>query len=250
MFYFAVAGGEPGAGFIGMVVEGAHAAGVGDFALLIDDVDAFGPGGVGVVRGVGHVIDAEGNWILLALDEVVGDGDALFESFGLGVADVFFDVGLHLPFIGGMRFAHVDGKKIRVILIVVVDLDDIADLATKRRSSIAAEDDHQRAAPRAIDAIVNLESVATTQGEEGSVGGSVARLELAAMHVRQGVAQHAVRVLRATRHHREADEGCDQEHAENGGDPYPHSFHRVAFEEAFSMDILRVPNWEWIVGKH
>jgi hypothetical protein len=162
VFYFAVAGGQPGSGFIGMVVEWAHAAGVGDFASLIDDVDAFGPGGVGVVRGVGHVIDAERDGILLALDEIVGDGDALLESFGLRVADVFFDVGLHLPFVGGMRFAHVDGQKISVIFVVVVDLNDVADLATEWRSSVAAENDHQRASG---DTIVNPELVLAAERE-------------------------------------------------------------------------------------
>ena len=45
-----------------------------------------------------------------------------------------------------MRFAHVDGQEVRVVLIVVVDFDDVADLATKRRSSVAAENNHQRTA--------------------------------------------------------------------------------------------------------
>jgi len=219
-----------------MVVEGAHSACVGNLALLVDDVDALGPGGVGVVRGVGHVVDAERNRIFLALDEVVGDGDALFESFGLRVADVFFDVGLHLPFVGGMRFAHVDGQKVSVILIVVVDLNDIADLATEWRSSVATEDDHQRAS---ADAIVNSELLFAVECEQGSVWGGVTWLEFAAMHMRQGVAEHSVGVLRAACHYREADEGCDQEHADNCGDPYPDSFHRATFPESFRRHSTR-----------
>jgi hypothetical protein len=47
-----------------------------------------------------------------------------------------------LPFVGRMRFAHVNGQKIGVILIVIEDLHDVADLATERRSSEAAENDH------------------------------------------------------------------------------------------------------------
>jgi len=45
-----------------------------------------------------------------------------------------------------MRFADVDGQKIDVILVVVIELNDIANLATERRSSKAAENQHQRAA--------------------------------------------------------------------------------------------------------
>ena len=41
-----------------------------------------------------------------------------------------------------MRFAHVNGQKIGVILIIVEDLYDVADLATEGRSSKTAEDDH------------------------------------------------------------------------------------------------------------
>jgi hypothetical protein len=133
-----------------MVVEWTHAARVSDAAVLVDDVNAFGPRRVGVVRGVGHIIDPKGDWILQPLHEIIGDGDALLQSFGLRVAYIFFHVRFHLPFVGGMRLTHVDGQKVGVILIVVVDLDDVADLATKRRSSIAAEDHHQRPRPGAF----------------------------------------------------------------------------------------------------
>jgi len=171
----------------------------------------------------------------------LGDGDALLESFRLRVADVFFHVRFHLPFVGGMSFAHVDGQKVSVILVIVVDLHDVADLATKRRSSVAAEDDHKRTAAAAIDAVVNTESVAAVKREQGSVGGSVAGLQLAAMHVRQGVAEHAVGVFGAAGHYGEADEGSDQEHSEDGGDPYPHRLHVDTFIESSFRDILRVP---------
>jgi hypothetical protein len=43
-----------------------------------------------------------------------------------------------------MRFANVHGQKIGVILVIVEDVDDVADLATKRRSSEAAENQDQR----------------------------------------------------------------------------------------------------------
>lgn len=41
-----------------------------------------------------------------------------------------------------MRFAHVDGQEVGVIFVIVINLNDVADLATKRGSSVAAENDH------------------------------------------------------------------------------------------------------------
>jgi hypothetical protein len=38
-----------------------------------------------------------------------------------------------------MCFAHVDRQEIRVVLVVFIKLNDVADLATKGRSSKAAE---------------------------------------------------------------------------------------------------------------
>jgi hypothetical protein len=38
-----------------------------------------------------------------------------------------------------MRFANVDGEEIGVIFVIVIELNDVANLATERRSSKAAE---------------------------------------------------------------------------------------------------------------
>jgi len=90
-------------------MERAHAATVRDAAGFVDDVEAFGPGGVGVVGGVVDVVDAEGDGVVEAFDEIVGDGYALAERLRLGVADVVLHVGLHLPLVGRVGFADVDG---------------------------------------------------------------------------------------------------------------------------------------------
>ncbi|HEY4979424.1 MAG TPA: hypothetical protein VII25_09690, partial [Candidatus Acidoferrum sp.] len=91
--------------------------------------------------GVIHFVDSEGNGELKALGEIVGDGHALLDSLRLRVANVvlFFFVRLHHPFIGGMRFADVDGQEIRMIFVVVVELLDVANLATKWWSSKTPE---------------------------------------------------------------------------------------------------------------
>jgi len=60
-----------------------------------------------------------------------------------------------------MRLAHVHGQKIGVIFVVLIDLNDVADLATKRRSSEAAEDENQRAL---LQTLPNPKSLHSIQG--------------------------------------------------------------------------------------
>ncbi len=222
MFYFAVAGGEPGADFLWIVMEWSHAAAIGDAGGFVNDIEALGPGCVGVVGSVGHVVDAEGEREIETFGEIVGDGEALFQRFGLGVADVFLEVGLHLPFVGGMRFADVDREKVGVLFVIVEDLDDVADLATKGRSSEAAEDEDERFG---AGAFANVKMVRAAEREEASVGSGVADFEIAAVHVGQGVADHVERVPGAAGHHAEDDVRDDDERAEADADPhgnFPH----------------------------
>ena len=144
MLYFAVAGGEPSADFGRVIFERAIAAAICDLAIFINDVEAFRPCGIGVVGGVIHVIDAEGNGILVTFRKIVGDGQAVREIPRLRVANIVFDVGFHLPLVCGMGFANVYGQKISVILVIIENAHDVADLATKRRSGEAAENQDQR----------------------------------------------------------------------------------------------------------
>jgi len=148
MLHLAVACREPSANFLGIVVEWAVAAFVGDAAVLVKDVETFGPGRISVIGGIGHLVDAERHGIFETMGEIVGDGHAIGNVFWLSVTDVvaLLGVGVHTPFVGWMRFADVDGQKVDVILVVVIELNDIANLATERRSSKAAENQHQRAA--------------------------------------------------------------------------------------------------------
>lgn len=170
MFYFAETVGEPIADFLGIVFERTVAAFVRDAALLVNDVEPLGPGGVGVVGGVAHFVDAKGDGIFETLGEIVGDGDALFKSSGLGVADIIFVffVGFHLPLVERVSFTHVDGKEVGAIFIVVVDLRDIADLATEGRSSETAEDENEWLA---VGAFADMKASGTVERNESGVGG-------------------------------------------------------------------------------
>ena len=150
MLYGAVADGEPRADFVGVVIERAHPSAIRDVAGFVDDVKAFGPCRVGVVRGVADVIDAEGDGIVEALDEIVGDGHALREGLWLGVTHVVLHVGLHLPLVGGVGFTDIDSQKVGVLFVIVVNLHHVTDVAAEGWSSVAAEDDDERAGAGAL----------------------------------------------------------------------------------------------------
>jgi hypothetical protein len=183
VLYGAIPSGQPFAHFGGVVIEGAHAAAVGDVAALINNVKTLGPRGVGIVGRVAHVIDSEGQGKFESLCKIIRDHQALLQRFGLRVAHVvfFLQIRFHLPFIGGMRFANVDGQKIGVILIIVVNLNDVADLATKRRSSKAPKDQHQRPVIRAF---ADVETADTVQRDNARVWSVAAHFQRPAMHVR------------------------------------------------------------------
>jgi hypothetical protein len=93
-----------------------------------------------------------------------------------------------LPFVERVGFADIDGEEIGAVFIVVEDLRDIANLATEGRSSEAAEDEDQRLA---LGAFAEVKACGAIERDKNRVGRIAADLEVAAMHVRQGVADHA-----------------------------------------------------------
>lgn len=145
MSHCAIAGREPGTDFGGIVVERTHAAAIGDAAGFVDDVEALGPRGIGIVGGIAHVIDSEIHRVVEPVNEIVGDGHALGQRFRLRITNVILDVRAHFPFIRWMSFAHINSEEVGVILVVVIELNHVADVAPKGRSSVAAEDEYERA---------------------------------------------------------------------------------------------------------
>ena len=96
-----------------------------------------------------------------------------------------------------MRFANVNGQKIRMLLVVLINLNDVADLATKRRSSKTPE--HQHEGPL-MSSLTDVETANAIQRDNPRVRRIAAHFQRAAMHVRQCVTHHTVSVLRASRH--------------------------------------------------
>ncbi len=204
MLHFTVALGEPGANFLGIVLERAIAALVGNLAVFIDDVEPLRPRGVGVVGSVGHFIDTERHRILEALGEIIGNGHAVVEILGLHVANVvlIFSIGFHAPLVEGMSFANVDGEEIDVILVVVIELNDVANLAAKRRSSETAKDQDQRSASGFF---ADVKAARAIERDEAGVRSVVADFQVAAMHVGQSIADHVEGIFGAASHETEKD---------------------------------------------
>ena len=204
-------------------MERAHAAAVRDAAGFVDDVEAFGPGGVGIVGGVVDVVDAERDGVMESLDEIVRDSYALSESFRLSIANVILHVGLHLPLVGRVGFTYIHGQKIGVSFVVVVNLHHVTDVAAEGRSSVAAENHNKRTG---ASAFANVKVIRAVESQEEGVGSIVADFERAAMHVGQGITEHAVSVLGTAGHLGENEERGQQKHQENANCPFPEETHR------------------------
>ena len=141
---------EPCTCFFGMVVERSKSATVHNHARFIDDVNALGPSAICEVRGLLHVIHADRQREVEALDEIVGDRHSLDKRLRLGVTNALVHVALHLPFVLRMCFANIDGQKVCLRFVIVVKIYEVAYLAPEWRSGITSKNENQRALPDAI----------------------------------------------------------------------------------------------------
>jgi hypothetical protein len=169
VFYGSVARGQPVAGFFRLVMERSDSAAVGDAAALVNDVNSFGPRGISIIGSVAHIIDSEGQGEFESLGEIICNHHALLERFRLGVADVVLYVGLHLPLIGGMRFAHVNGQKVRALFVILIDLNDVAYLAAERWSSKASKYQYQRPVMGSFTDVKTAEAIESDDTRIGRV---------------------------------------------------------------------------------
>jgi len=96
-----------------------------------------------------------------------------------------------------MGLANIHGQKIGALFIVVVDLDDVANLAAERRSSKASEHQYERTF---MSSFANVETVDAVQGDNSRVRRVAANFQRAAMHVRQGIPDHPIGILGAPGH--------------------------------------------------
>jgi hypothetical protein len=121
-----------------------------------------------------------------------------------------------------VRFANVNGQEIRALFVIFINLNDVAYLAAKRRSSKTPE--HQHEGPL-MGSFADVKPANAIQCDNPRVRRVAAHFQCAAMHVRQGVSHHAVGVLRASRHHGQTNESSNKEHPKNARRPFPETMH-------------------------
>ena len=141
-----------------------------------------------------HVVHANGQREVEALDEIVDDGEALGERPRLRIADAFIHVAFHLPFVLRMRFANINGQEIRLSFVVVVKIYEVAYLAAEGWSGIAAEDQDKRAL---ADTVAEIKPGLAVEAHQWDIGCAIVNVEIAAMPLRERIAQEAVHVARA-----------------------------------------------------
>jgi hypothetical protein len=174
-----------------MIVEGPESATVHDHTRFIDDVNALRPSTVGEVGSLLHVIYANRQRKVEALDEIVGDGYALGQRLRLRVTNALVHVAFHLPFVLRMGFAYIDGQKVRLSFVIVVKIYEVAYLATEGRSGITSENENQRTLP---DTVAQMKCGLPIEIHESDVGRAISHAQIAAMPLRQCVAKESVNV--------------------------------------------------------
>jgi len=132
-----------------------------------------------------------------------------------------------------MRFANVHGQKIGAIFVVIVNLNDVANLAAKGRSSKTSKHQHERALMRSF---AEVETANAVQRDNPRVRRIAAHFQRAAMHVRQRVAHHSVNILGAPSYVGQNGESCNQQRAENSTRPFPEAI-QLKF---FSLSLIRI----------
>lgn len=113
-----------------------------------------------------------------------------------------------MPFVLRMRFANVDRQKICPVLVVVVDFDEISNLAAERRSSVAAENQNERLL---ADPFVEVMAVTAIEREHADVRRTVSDVEIAFMPLRERIAKEAINVSRAAHEVSQSEIGSKQQ---------------------------------------
>jgi len=113
-----------------------------------------------------------------------------------------------------MSFADVHGQEIGTVAVITVELGEMAHLATKRRSSVASENEDERARS---DVVVELERGLAVERNQSHVGRRIADAQIAAMPLGKGVTKEAVDVARASHEMAEdavaSQQDCDERDA-------------------------------------
>jgi hypothetical protein len=134
--------GQCGFQFVGFEAEGAGFALVDYLALVIDEVQAIGPAGVGGLGGITELIENGGQLDSELADAGPGYERAFFFALGAGEDNLVLDIALHLPDVAGMRLGDVNDQECDLIVVFIVELVEGRNLPPEGRSSVASENEY------------------------------------------------------------------------------------------------------------
>src|SRR3954447_1104698 len=115
---------------------------VNNLSITIYQVQAIRPTGVSLFRNIVEAIDHGRELDAQFPHATVGHVDALVQVLGAREYDFILHISLHLPDIAGVSFQDVNRVERDVVTVFLIQLVKGRNLPPKRRSSVAAEDEH------------------------------------------------------------------------------------------------------------
>ena len=169
------------------------------FAIDADQIETIGPPCVGGLDSIAHLIYQRGDLNTQLSDAAFGDRAALFRRFWIGEDNVVPHVARGLPGVARMRFANIYDVERGLILILLIKSVERGNLPAKRRSSVAAEDQHD-GLRSAKTRQLNLRGA--VRRFQRKVGGGIAHLQMtrSGVHPKRLEGQHHERGPRHFRH--------------------------------------------------
>jgi hypothetical protein len=122
--------------FLGAKAFRTTTACIYDLTAGVDEIEAFGPGGVSDHDGIVHVVDVGMNAVFHGGFTFSGNFSTFFEGGGIVYARIF-----EFPAIFGMGFADVDDKELYLVVICFIQIAEADRLTDKRWSCEAAENE-------------------------------------------------------------------------------------------------------------
>ncbi len=130
--------------FLGFESKGSGLAFVHDAAVPIDQIDALGPACVRRFSRVVESVDDSGELDPQFANASSSHLASLLIIFRTSEENLVLQIVLRLPHVGRMRLRDVDDKERDLLPVLVIQLVEGGNLPPERRSSIAAEHEHDR----------------------------------------------------------------------------------------------------------
>ena len=112
--------------------------------MLVDQVDAIGPAGVGLFGGIAKLVEHGRKLYSQLAHAGPGDQRTLIFIFRAGEDNFVADVAFHLPDIAGMSLQNVNHEKRNLVVVLIVEFIEGRNLPPEGWSSIASEYQYHR----------------------------------------------------------------------------------------------------------